>query len=169
MTQTSTESTEHHSHNPLHHKKHDETTETSDSTDQGNTDDKYDNKTAKGPDPALVGSPAGSGEQTKLTGDGAPGSHSAYFGLTPDGRAVKETNSKTTAPVAAHSDESAVGGGKESSEGDSGSRAPAGNEQVSDQMKREDQSGVGADTSAGAPLKGSNDEKPGAGATGLSQ
>lgn len=38
----------------------------------------------------------------KLTGTGVDGSHSAVFGLTPDGHKHKETSSQTTAPRPAH-------------------------------------------------------------------
>jgi hypothetical protein len=59
-------------------------------------------------DPNLVGP-----EDThnlKMTGEGAPGSHSAVFGLTPDGKKHETTSSTTTAPVPTE-ERSAAGGG----------------------------------------------------------
>ena len=122
----------------------------------------------QGADPALVGD---SNPEIKLTGTGAPGSHSAYFGLTPSGKKVEETSSATSAPKPAHSKETAVGGGQESSEGDTGSRAPAGNAEVSEQMNKvgTGPGQTGAQSKDPAPLSGASDEKPGAGATGLTQ
>ena len=68
------------------------------------------NKAEDGHDPSLVGP-----EDThtmKLTGSGEPGSHSAVFGLTPDGKKHDETTGTTTAPKAAHTqEEKATGGG----------------------------------------------------------
>ena len=66
-------------------------------------------KPQDGHDPNLVGP-----EDThtmKMTGSGEPGSHSAVFGLTPDGKKHDETTGTTTAPKAAHSKDSAIGGG----------------------------------------------------------
>lgn len=47
----------------------------------------------------------------KMTGDGEPGSHSAVFGLTPDGRKDDNTSASTSISKPAHSKETAVGGG----------------------------------------------------------
>jgi hypothetical protein len=66
-------------------------------------------KTDGGHDPNLVG-PEDTHDM-KLTGQGAPGSHSAVFGLTPDGHKHDDTHSTTTTSKPAHSKESAVGGG----------------------------------------------------------
>ena len=92
-------------------------------------------KPQDGQDPNLVGP-----EDThtlKMTGAGEPGSHSAVFGLTPDGKVHDETSGTTTAPKAAHSRESAVGGGtipkdSESSSDTSSNQARGGG--VADQM-----------------------------------
>jgi hypothetical protein len=104
----------------------------------------------------------------KMSGTGAPGSHSAVFGLTPDGKKNTDTSSGSGAPKAAHSEETAVGGGKQSDEGDTGSRAPSGNKEVSEQMQK-----VDADKGpkpGDAPAGGDDgDQKPGAGSTGLEQ
>lgn len=74
-------------------------------------------KPQDGHDPNLVGP-----EDThtlKMTGAGEPGSHSAVFGLTPDGKKHDETTGTTTAPKAAHTKESAVGGGSTPSDSES--------------------------------------------------
>jgi len=63
----------------------------------------------QGPDPALVGDPV---PTDKLTGTGAPGSHSALFGLTPDGKKNTEASKGSGVPQAAHSKEPSVGSGK---------------------------------------------------------
>ena len=83
-------------------------------------------------------------KEKKLTGTGAPGSHSALFGLTPDGHKETEADSTTTAPKAAHREEkkSVTGDGGEDTAGstqgqatseDAGSRQPEG-AGVKDQM-----------------------------------
>ena len=123
----------------------------------------------KGEDPALVGD---DNPNKKLTGTGQPGSHSAVFGLTPDGTVNTDTSSKTTKPVAAHSKDTAVGGGKESTEGDAGSRAREGNpEELKNQMQESTrdagQSGGGREDPA--PLKGEEGAAPGSGGIGLQQ
>jgi len=130
--------------------------------------DKVDKEAEKGPDPALVGEP---NPTAKLTGTGAPGSHSAYFGLTPDGSKIKETSSKTTAPVAAHTKDSAMGGGKENPDTETGSRSTEGNSEVADQMQKvdTDNANTAQQRNDPAPLKGEDDEKPGAGGHGLTQ
>lgn len=52
-------------------------------------------QTLSGPrDPAVQGE-----EHPKMSGDGAPGSHSAVFGLTPDGKKIDDTSSGQQAPV----------------------------------------------------------------------
>lgn len=60
-------------------------------------------------DPSLVG-PKDT-HDLKMTGEGAPGSHSAVFGLTPDGKKDPNTIPQTSVPKPAHSKQTAVGGG----------------------------------------------------------
>ena len=67
-------------------------------------------ETPNGEDPNLQG-PADV-SKVKMTGDAAPGSHSAVFGLTPDGKTHDETSKGSTMSKPAHSKESAIGGGK---------------------------------------------------------
>ena len=120
----------------------------------------------RGPDPALVGD---ANPTEKLTGTGEPGSHSALFGLTPDGKKNTETSKGSGAPKAAHSKDTAVGGGKQVEE--TGSRASSGNAEVSEQMQKAeaDPGQKGAQRTDPAPLPAGGDTKPGAGATGLQQ
>ncbi len=89
----------------------------------------------QGQDPAVVGEMPPGGH-IKLTGTAEPGSHSALFGLTPDGKKSTETSSGSGAPHAAHSTDSAVGGGRETTEGDTGSRAPTGGEELKEQFNK---------------------------------
>lgn len=73
----------------------------------------------------------------KLTGTGVDGSHSAVFGLTPDGHKYKDTKSKTTAPVRADSGTGEAEGTKEEKEiGDGKVDEPGkqGKEGVAEQM-----------------------------------
>jgi len=122
----------------------------------------------QGPDPALVGD---AHAKDKLTGTGAPGSHSALFGLTPDGKKSTEASKGSGAPQAAHSGDTAVGGGKPTEEGDNTSRAPTGGSELRDQMHRAeaDPGRKGGERTDPAPLPAGGDTKPGAGATGLQQ
>lgn len=60
----------------------------------GNNDD----SNQQGDDPATEHM-----EDRKLTGTGASGSHSAFFGLTLDGRKDEHTSSTTTAPEVSNS------------------------------------------------------------------
>lgn len=119
----------------------------------------------QGHDPSVEGpsDPQALG-QIKMTGEGAPGSHSAVFGLTPDGQKHTETNSTTTAPRAAHSGESAVGGGKQADESASSGNpdATAGSSAgVADQIN---DPGVQTKGHGGAPESSAGPgEKPGAG------
>ena len=108
------------------------------------------NADASGADPNLVTEKEGG--KTKMTGTGAPGSHSALFGLTPDGKVSKDVDYSGTKPQgdgAGGSDEvDAKGGGTEEKNdekraeeqgagtgGDTSSRAAAG-EGVKDQLVR---------------------------------
>lgn len=68
------------------------------------------NQPTKGADPNLEG-PQDT-HDIKMTGQGEPGSHSALFGLTPDGKKHDDTKHMTTTSKPAHSTETAVGGGK---------------------------------------------------------
>jgi hypothetical protein len=93
------------------------------------------------------------------------------FGLTPDGKKNTETSSGSGAPVAAHSKDSAVGGGKQSVEGDTGSRAPTGGDELRDQFHKADRDDgqTGGRRADPATLSGEDGAKPGAGATGGGQ
>ena len=102
----------------------------------------------QGKDPGLVDDKA-----KKLTGTGAPGSHSALFGLTPDGHKEEKAEYSSSGKVgAAHSEEDSTAASGEGAQytgknrdkmnedtgntedtGDSGSRAPDG-AGVKDQM-----------------------------------
>lgn len=111
---------------------------------------------AEGEDPAVVDT-----KDKKLTGTGAPGSHSALFGLTPDGHKESQADYSSTKPKPAHSEE-ATGGGSTSGGGDSGSRAPGGSgvaEQIND--PRVSKKGHGGD----ATVTDVESEKPGTGST----
>ncbi|KIW31392.1 uncharacterized protein PV07_03044 [Cladophialophora immunda] len=121
----------------------------------------------QGPDPALVGEP---NPTDKLSGTAAPGSHSAVFGLTPDGKKVSDTSHGSSAPKPAHSSETAVGGGKKEAGGDTSSRATASGE-VGEQMHKAgaDQGAKGLQRTDPAPEPAGGDGKPGAGVTGLQQ
>ncbi|KAH0843227.1 hypothetical protein AYO21_03520 [Fonsecaea monophora] len=122
----------------------------------------------QGPDPALVGEP---NPTDKLSGTAAPGSHSAVFGLTPDGKKVSDTSHGSSAPKPAHSTETAVGGGKKEGGGsDTGSRA-TGSGEVGEQMHKvgADQGAKGLERTDPAPEPAGSDGKPGAGLTGLQQ
>ena len=128
----------------------------------------------QGRDPNVVDT-----KDKKLTGTAKPGSHSALFGLTPDGHKETEADATTTAPKAAHTGEKskATGDGEEKSEegaegnatsGDAGSRQPEGagvKEQLDDPKVAEKGHGGDADTTT------DDSGKPGAGSstTGPSQ
>lgn len=110
----------------------------------------------------------------KLSGTGAPGSHSALFGLTPDGHKESTAEDGSSKPQPAHSseDSTAASGdgatftGKSrdgtSSTGDTGSRAPEGSgvqEQLNDPRVAETGHGgdaVGTEEEAGKPGGGSS-------------
>lgn len=108
-----------------------------------------------------------------MVGQGAPGSHSAVFGLTPDGK-KHDDSSHGTAPVRpAHSEETTLG--KKSVVGasgpDSGGDAVSGGRGgVSDQVDAPDTGKKGLERTDPAPISESNSAgKPGAGLTGLGQ
>ncbi|RMZ78296.1 hypothetical protein DV737_g3940, partial [Chaetothyriales sp. CBS 132003] len=91
----------------------------------------------------------------KLTGNAAPGSHSALFGLTPDGKVHTETFNSTAAPT--HSTATTVGGGRQTtSDGETGntpSTAASGAgvaEQIHDPRVAQKAHGRDVDESTGA-------------------
>lgn len=149
----------HHLHNPLHHHKSD--TSGSDDASAPSQDDKQ--NSSQGADPALVGD---SNSDKKLTGSGADGSHSAVFGLTPDGHKHEDTTHGTTPLKPAHG-----GKGKKDKDdkNDDSSRAPTGNSEVKEQMNAPDTEPKGLERKEPAPTGASSDGKPGAGLSGMEQ
>ena len=124
---------------------------------------------AAGHDPNLVGP-----EDThtlKMTGQGEPGSHSAVFGLTPDGKTYGDTSHSTTTSKPAHSKQTAVGGGvrpdnvEDSSNTSSTAAASAGvAEQMNDpRVAEKGHGGKAVESEAG------EGDKPGSGLGGPSQ
>lgn len=69
-------------------------------------------------------------DHPKMTGTGQPGSHSAFFGLTPDGSKDENTQASTTPVKPAHSKETSnsetASGGGTYTEDDVGSRGVTG-------------------------------------------
>lgn len=114
----------------------------------------------------------------KLTGTAAPGSHSALFGLTPDGHKEQDVDYSSTKPAHSNEDSTIASGsgatftGKSrdiTSSGDIGSRAPGGSrvqEQLNDPRLAQKGDSTGANT-----MDGTATSKPGSGssATGPSQ
>lgn len=127
----------------------------------------------KGEDPNVV-----ENKSKKLTGTAAPGSHSALFGLTPDGHKAQDVDYGTTKPKPAHSNEDstiASGDGATftgksrdvTSSGDTGSRAPEGSgvqEQLNDPRlaQKGDSAGTNImdDTATSKPGSGSSTTGP---------
>lgn len=154
----------HHIPNPLHHKKKE------DDTDSGLTGGSSHGdlqNSSQGRDPAVVDDKG----TKKLTGTGVPGSHSAVFGLTPDGKKHDETTSDSGPVVPAselgkpHKKEKQED--KANPSNDTSSRAPdsAG---VAEQMHKVDNEPKGLQRKE--PMDLSTDStKPGAGSTGISQ
>jgi hypothetical protein len=107
----------------------------------------------------------------KMTGQGEPGSHSAVFGLTPDGKKHDDTSHSSTITKPAHSKESAVGGGtvpdKAEDSSNTSSSAVAGSG-VADQMHDPRVADKGHDGKAVESEAGAGD-KPGAGTGGPEQ
>lgn len=111
-----------------------QTSEPKNVKDDAPQDDDVQHAEQQGRDPNTEGP-----DHPKMTGTGAPGSHSAFFGLTPDGKRDENTQAGSTPVKPAHSKETsntegASGGGSYSNE-DSGSRGATGSgvaEQVSD-------------------------------------
>lgn len=111
---------------------------------------------SQGTDPSLVESNV---KPSGWRGDGIPGSHSAVFGLTPDGKTYDDTAHGSTPVKPAHSSSR-----DDTATGDIGSRAPSSGavaEQMNDPRVAEKGHG-GSITSTGS-------EKPGAGAPGGEQ
>lgn len=125
----------------------------------------------QGPDPALVGDAK---DHPKMTGQGTPGSHSAVFGLTPDGKKYDDSSSKTTAPAPAHSNETTLGR-KSVAAGAAGADSgrdtvSGGHGGVSDQIDAPDVGKKGLERTDPAPTEeATSGGKPGAGLGGLSQ
>ncbi|EXJ86255.1 hypothetical protein A1O1_06625 [Capronia coronata CBS 617.96] len=113
----------------------------------------------QGRDPALVGEPAGTGTG-KLTGTAEPGSHSAVFGLTPDGHRETKTSPYSTAPVPA----SSLGrhSANKAGHNDTSSRAPMG-AGVHEQMNRPDNGPKGLERTDPAPAHPGSGSKAGSG------
>ena len=154
----------HHIPNPLHHKKNEDDT---DSGLTGGDDHGGLQNSSQGRDPAVVDDKS----SKKLTGTGAPGSHSAVFGLTPDGKKYDETTSDSGPVVPAselgkpHKKEKQED--KVNPTNDTSSRAPdsAG---VAEQMNKVDNEPKGLQRKE--PMDLSTDStKPGAGSTGITQ
>jgi hypothetical protein len=124
----------------------------------------------QGPDPALVGDAK---EHPKMVGQGAPGSHSAVFGLTPDGKRHDDSSHGTGPVRPAHSRETTLGkkGVADASGIDSGHDTVSGGRGgVSDQIDAPDTGKKGLERTDPAPISESNSGgKPGAGLTGLGQ
>jgi len=151
----------HHLHNPLHHNKSGDSAASDAPSHQEKSEEE------KGPDPALVGE--ADMRQVKLTGQAAPGSHSAVFGLTPDGHSHTDTSHGVTPMHPAHSKETSVSKKHETENNDDSSRAPTGGA-VKEQMDAPDTGAKGLERKEPAPEgSGSNDGKPGAGSLGLTQ
>lgn len=83
----------------------------------------------EGRDPNTEGEDTLAGDHPKMTGTGAPGSHSAVFGLTPDGKTDTNTKSSTTKVKPAHSEETS-----NTSTADTGSRADGGGDGIKEQV-----------------------------------
>lgn len=120
----------------------------------------------QGKDPNLVEASTSGG--SGLKGEGVPGSHSAVFGLTPDGQKYDDTKHSSTSLKPAHS--SKLG---ESTSSDAGSRAPTGqaiSQQLNDpRVNERGVAGSGSNASSGLPST-TGSGKPGAGtSTGPSQ
>ena len=116
---------------------------------------------AMGEDPAVLTS----NKDKKLTGTGQPGSHSALFGLTPDGHREKDAD-YGGAGGSASTGETTEEDATATSSGDTGSRAPEGGgvkEQLHDPRvaeKAHGGDGVGTEDAAGKPGAGSSSVGP---------
>jgi len=99
----------------------------------------------QGRDPAVVGDDS---KDSKLTGSAAPGSHSAVFGLTPDGKPYNDTAHASSKLKPAHSSEPSEG--DKAANNDTSSRAPAG-AAVSEQMHAPDNDAKGLERKEPAP------------------
>ncbi|EXJ77702.1 hypothetical protein A1O3_09931 [Capronia epimyces CBS 606.96] len=112
----------------------------------------------QGPDPALVGEPATG--SSKLTGSAEPGSHSAVFGLTPDGKKYDKTSSKSTPLKPASSKQPALADKTESN--DTSSRAPTG-QGVHEQLHKPETGAKGLERTDPTPTSAGSEGKPGSG------
>lgn len=152
----------HHIPNPLHRNKGDDT----ESGTTGSSD--HLQNSSQGRDPAVVGDDSTS---KKLTGTGVPGSHSAVFGLTPDGKTHNETTNESGPVVPAselgkpHKKDDKD---KVNEKNDTSSRAPdsAG---VAEQMHKHDTEPKGLQRKEPMDIDSTDSTKPGAGSTGISQ
>lgn len=99
----------------------------------------------------------------KLSGSGVPGSHSAVFGLTPDGKRHDDTSHATTTVAPAHSAETTMGRKSVAAGGVLGGEGG-----VSNQIDAPDTGKKGLERTDPLPsgLTGSAG-KPGAGLTGV--
>jgi len=151
----------HHLHDPLHHKSD---ASGSDDASAPSHDDKQ--NSSQGPDPALVGD---TNSEKKLTGSGADGSHSAVFGLTPDGHKHEDTTHGTTPLKPAHGGKGKKDKDDKNDKNDDSSRAPTGNSEIKEQMNAPDTEPKGLERKEPAPTGASSDGKPGAGLSGMEQ
>lgn len=164
-TSETTHSTHDHGHAHTHDTKTDDLSPTPSHPDRKDVQ-----SPDQGPDPALTGDAR---EHPKMVGSGVPGSHSAVFGLTPDGKKHDDSTHGTTPIRPAHSDETTLGrksvvGG--SGAGGAGGGADSGRETVSDQIDAPETGKKGLERTDPAPISESNSGgKPGAGLTGLGQ
>lgn len=118
-------------------------------------DDSVQHASKMGEDPSLVKSNERSG---KLTGQGVDGSHSAVFGLTPDGHKFDDTKSSVGKSLGSHDDKSSSKGTSKAEE-DTGSRA-VDSGKVAEQMHDPRVAEKGHD---GQASYGDDGNKPGAG------
>ena len=137
---------------------------------EGNNNESSNELQKTASDPNLVGP-----EDThtmKMTGEGEPGSHSAVFGLTPDGKRHDDTSHGTTISKPAHGEETAVGGGtvpnNEQESSNTSSKAATGGGGVAEQM-HDPRVGERADGQGTGTGEASAGDKPGSGLDGPAQ
>lgn len=119
-------------------------------------DDEIQHASKIGEDPSLVKSPEV--KSGKLTGSGADGSHSAVFGLTPDGHKFDDTKSAIGKSLGSSESKSSDKSSSKAEE-DTGSRG-VGTGKVAEQMNDPKVAEKGHD---GQASYGGDDNKPGAG------
>lgn len=122
--------------------------ETDPPRDQTTGDGDNDLGNAKGSEPGVVEE-----KSKKLTGTAAPGSHSALFGLTPDGHRETNIDYSSTKPTPAQGDDGAGRDRDATSSRATGSSPPVTDPQAADKVN------VGGD----AITAGLKDDKPGTG------